>query len=99
MARKLKDKPYTSNYPPLASWLRDHEARCNWQLPLGGTPADEDNEAEPYAYVESWILPNGRECIVVVQAMGHGWNIYTPCASGKVADTLADADARLGIKS
>jgi hypothetical protein len=92
MAKSINDidKPWVDNYPPLRDWLRKHEARCNWQLPLG-------NKSFPNAYVESWIAPNGREFVVVVQANRLGWNIYTPEPSSEIVGTLADAERRLGL--
>ena len=58
--RSLKDQPYTSNYPPLEAFLRDHEARCDWQISLGGDPD------EPIGFVEQHRFPNGKIVIVVV---------------------------------
>jgi len=93
MARTAdKDKPYVDNYPPLKAWLDRHEARCNWQLPLGGT---KDN---PTGFVESFMVKDGGEVIVVIHARQLGWNLYTPCHSNGIAATLADADARLRLE-
>lgn len=89
-----KDRPYIDNYPPLKALLAELEARCHWQTrPDGYAVGDDDHEAR--TYVECWITPQGREFLVVVHGGGHGWNIYTPCASGKVDETVADAKARL----
>jgi hypothetical protein len=90
---KHKDKPWVSNYPPLRDFLADNDARCNWQLRLGGT------EDEPMGFVEQHVFPNGRIAIVVVHARQMGWEIFTPGTSMKVDETLVDAAARLGLKS
>jgi hypothetical protein len=88
---KHKDKPWVSNYPPLRDFLAKHEARCNWQLRLGGT------EDEPGAYVECHVFPTGRVAIIVVHARRHGWEIYTSGPSNRIAESLEDAAARLEI--
>jgi hypothetical protein len=88
--RAPEDEPYVENYPPLRDWLRQHEARCNWQLPLGPKDA-------PVAYVESWWLGHGGEVLVVVQAQKMGWNLYTADGGNKVADAFIDAETRLGL--
>ena len=77
---KTKDKPYVDNYPPLRDWLRNHEARCDWQVRIGGT------EKDPTAFVESYSIP-GAKCgvIVVVHAYGNGWNLYTRSLRGRDA--------------
>ena len=87
--KDTKDKPWTSNYPPLETWLRNMDARCNYQLPLGGEPE------EPNAYVESWSLPNGRDFLIVVQGGRRGWDVYTAPDTNDAANTLADATIRL----
>ena len=86
-----KSKPYVANYPPLAEFLKKHDGHCQWQIPLGGEPE------EPSAYVEAWIFPGGMIAVIVVHARQHGWEIYTPTASGRIDETLADAAARLGL--
>lgn len=91
MARKSKDKAYVANYPELKAWLDKHEMRCNWQIPCGGDPED------PRAYVESYSVRGKRECLVVVRSDGIGWELYTPTASKKIDETLADADKRLEL--
>jgi hypothetical protein len=91
MKRKVKDRAYIANYPELKAWIDKHEMRCNWQLPCGGDPED------PRAFVESYSAPGRRECIVVVRSDGIGWELYTPIASTKIDETLADADKRLDI--
>lgn len=95
--RGCHDKPYVENYPPLHTWLREHEARCDWQLPLGGTPADDEHEANPNAYVECWRLPTGHTFVVVVTK--HGWDVFTSAGTNDVAATLADANLRLCLRS
>ncbi len=89
------NRPWVSNYPPLAVWLEKHEARCMWQLPLGGEPD------EPTAYVEHYMIVKGNKAslfVVVVHANGHGWEIYTPCDSNMITETLEDAEKRLGLE-
>jgi hypothetical protein len=89
--RSDKDKPYISNYPPLYEWLQRIEARCMTQVRGGGTDDD------PRSYIETYLTPNGRNFIVVVHADQHGWEVFTPCDSNKIEDTLADAELRLGL--
>lgn len=88
---KHKDKPWVSNYPPLNDFLQDNQARCNWQIRMGGT------EDEPTGYVEHYLFPNGKVAIVVVHARQEGWDIYIPSDSLKVDETLAEATKRLGL--
>jgi hypothetical protein len=89
--RKTKDKPYVDNYPPLRDWLRKHEMRCDWQIPLG-------DAEDPSVFVECYHAPRSAHPIIVcVNANGHGWNLYTPSASTKIDETLADAERRLGL--
>jgi hypothetical protein len=88
---KHKHKPWVENYPPLARFLEDSEARCAWQLRLGGS------EDEPTGYVEQYIFPNGKLAIVVVHARQGGWDIFIPSDSPKVEVTLAEATKRLGL--
>lgn len=88
---KDEDKPYVENYPPLRDWLRDHNARCNWQIPIG-------NPREPTGYVESYALQGAKgDLIVVVHARKMGWNIYTAERTGEVVKTFADAEQRIGL--
>lgn len=87
----MGDRPYVDNYPPLRDFLREIEARCDWQLPLGEADA-------PSAYVEQWRAPNGNTMIVTVHRNNWGWNIATPCLSLNIEETFADARARLGLK-
>lgn len=91
MKKKIdnSNKPWVANYPPLDEWLKKHEARCNWQIPMG----DADN---PVAYLESYMI-NGHEAIVIVRANRLGWEIFTSGDSNRVDLTMADADARLGL--
>lgn len=78
-------KAYVSNYPALQNWLDKVGARAVHQLKMGT------------AFLEVYLI-NNRVCIVEVRANLHGWNIYTPCDMNDIATTLADADARLGVK-
>jgi hypothetical protein len=96
MGKKIdnKDRPYVSNYPPLAKFLAEREARCMWQLPLGS----DETYGYPPGYVELHMFPSGRAAIVVVHAQQHGWEIYTPGSSLKIDESLADAAARLGLE-
>lgn len=84
-------KPYVANYPPLHEWLRTIEARCDWQLRLGGT------EERPNGYVECWRLPTGHAFVVVVTT--HGWDIFTSAGTNNIRSTISDANLRLGMPS
>ena len=90
---KYPNRAYVENYPPLHEWLRKHEARCNWQVPLGG-----EEPENPTAFIESWQVGRG-ELIVVVRANQFGWNIYTALPGNGIAESLADAEVRLGLTS
>jgi hypothetical protein len=87
--KKLKDKPYVSNYPPLDAWLKEHDGRCNWQLPLG----DPD---EPRGYVECWQVGKGL-ALIIVHAKQLGWELYTAPNTNRIDETLIDAALRLGF--
>ena len=96
--RAENTKPYVENYPPLHTWLRTIEARCDWQLPLGGERNPESGEVEnPRAYVECWRLPTGHAFIIVVTT--HGWDIFTSAGTNKIDATLSDANLRLRMPS
>lgn len=82
--------PYVANYPSLRDWLRANDALCMWQLPMDDGAA----YGYPAAYVECWRIGTSH-VIVVVRANKHGWEIYTAHPSNNVAETLADALARV----
>lgn len=86
--RKDEDQPFISNYPPLAAWLAKYEARCDWQLPLGGS------RGAPNTYVEQWRFLNGATCIVTVYSHKNGWDIATPSESNAIDATFLDAEDR-----
>jgi|SRR3990172_2028729 len=88
MAKDNSNKPWLDNYPVLKEWLHKWDARCFYQLPIG--PSD-----EPNGYMEMWQFPNGLHCMIEILGNKNGWNIYTPCKSGKVDHTLSDAERRL----
>lgn len=90
-AKTLRKMPYVSNYPPLQAFLVKYEARCDWQVRLGG---DED---DPTGYIEQHRFPNGRTCIIVVHANLHGWDIFTPANTAKIDETLLDVIERLNL--
>ncbi len=90
MERKHNDRPYTSNYPALQTWLNRIGARCCEQLPVGSNPDD------PAAYVETWIA-NGRVFIVHIHSRQQGWEIYTAHEGNSISATLEDAEKRLGL--
>lgn len=91
------NKPWVDNYPPLRDWLNKHEARCMWQIPLNERPSDAEHDWAPQAYVECYLISGRRLVIVVVHANKGGWDIYTDANTNKIAETLADAEQRLGI--
>lgn len=80
------DKPYVDNYPPLRDWLREHNARCEWQVPIG------DRES-PQAYVECWRVYKGA-VVLLIQANQNGWEIFSSLNTNKVQESLDDALAR-----
>ncbi|MFA4971493.1 MAG: hypothetical protein WC683_02690 [bacterium] len=84
------DKPWVSNYPELQRWLDDHDARCQWQLPMG------DPES-PSAYVEAWQFSTGHVAIITVRGNRNGWNIYSALPSNLTIESLDDAAKRLGL--
>ncbi len=83
----IKDKAYTSNYPDLEEWIHGNEGRCAWQILHG------DQDAF-HSYVELWQFEKGQ-AIVLVHSHHRGWDIFTPCRSNKVTDTLEDAYERI----
>ena len=81
-----KDQPWVENYPPLRDFLREINARCDWQVKL------------PYyggAFAEQWRAPGGIQFIIVVLGQQHGWEIYTPTFKQKAVDTIEDARKRI----
>jgi hypothetical protein len=88
---KYANRAYVANYPPLHDWLRKRDARCNWQVPLGGESDD------PSAFIESWRI-GGGEVIIVVRANQNGWNIYTACPGNGLEESLTDAEVRVGLR-
>jgi hypothetical protein len=90
------NKPWTSNYPPLEAWLDKHNAQCMYQLPTSPRQPTDDEDWQPRAYVEMYLI-GGRPCIVIIHANKMGWEIYTPIGSTKITETFADAEQRLGI--
>lgn len=86
---KTDEMPYVSNYRVLKEFLDKHEARCMWQLRLGGT------SSAPRGYVEMWQFPNGKQCIITVHS--RGWDIYTPDGTNSTNAAIGDACIRLGL--
>jgi hypothetical protein len=86
--RDPADEPFTSNYPPLDAWLREHGARCDWQIPYGP-------KSKSAAYLECWRCPGSAPFVILVRADRAGWDVYTPCHSAKVDETLADLERRI----
>ncbi len=84
------NKPYTSNYPPLDKWLRDRDARCDFQLIPKGP--------RPLFYLEQWHI-GAATFLVKIYRDRAGWEIYTPGNSNCITSTLADAEARLGLSA
>jgi hypothetical protein len=87
--RAISDRPFVDNYPELANWLRERNARCMWQLPRG-------NVDDPVEYVECWLIGT-RLAIVTVHRDRGGWDVYTSADTPKIDQTLEDADRRLGL--
>lgn len=83
-----KNKPWVSNYPPLHDFLREIDARCDWQIPYGPARA-------PTMYVEQWRAPGAAPFIIVVYADQHGWNIFTATLSEKIDATIEDVKRRI----
>jgi len=87
--------PYVENYPPLRDWLKKHEARCMWQLPM---QPEHGREEPPTAYVEQWMFPKtSRMVVVVVYANKMGWDVFTSSNEHQIDATLEDAEERLGL--
>lgn len=94
--RDTSEHPYVENYPPLKEWLDKHEARCIWQVPA--QHESERARAYPTFYVELWLFPKtNRTAIIIVHSNKGGWDIHTPAGTNRVAETLEDAERRLGI--
>lgn len=84
---KDADEPWISNYPPLAEWLKEIEARCDFQIPHG--------KGRHRWMVEQWRAPGSMPFIVVVMPQRMGWEIYTPTATNNIDATFADVRARI----
>lgn len=88
---KPNDMPYVSNYRVLREFLDQHDARCMWQLRLGGS------SSAPTGFVEMWQFPTGRQAIILVHAHQRGWDIFTPDGTNSVGAALQDARTRLEL--
>jgi len=87
MARAAGDEPFVDNYPELAEWLKQHEAVAVAQLPC--------SPRRPTAYfLEVWEV-QGVHVVIRVHADRRGWDIFTPCGSNRIDETLRDADQRI----
>lgn len=86
------NKPWVENYPALKEWLNKIGARCLEQVPGPKMAKSKD----PTFYIEKWIC-GAREFYVEVRANRLGWNVYTGSASSMIADTLRDAEHRIGV--
>lgn len=88
-----EDRPWVENYPPLALWLKQREARCGWQLPRKKTGG------MPHSSIECWLFRGGASAIIVIYADRLGFEIYTPGESNRLDLTFADAEKRLGLEA
>lgn len=75
----------------LEEWLTKIDATCAWQLVRRG------HDNKPHSYIEAWTA-NGRVFIVVRYAEMGGWDIYTAADTAAIDATLADVEARIGLK-
>lgn len=96
MPRPNDNKPWVSNYPPLAKWLEDNHARCMWQLASPTKPDDADEDWEPQSYVECHLV-NARPVIVIVHANRQGWNVFSALDTADIAKSLTDLEARVRV--
>lgn len=83
-----EDQPWISNYRPLQDFLREIDARCDWQIPYGP-------RSKPTMYVEQWRAPGSAPFIIVVRSNKHGWDIYTSELSNKIDAAIEDARRRI----
>ena len=90
--RAEEDEPYTSNYPPLQTWLEEHKAQCMWEHHLW-------NDGQPTTCVAMYLFQKGAMALIITHSDKRGWKLMTSCGSNKVADTLADAEARMGLEA
>lgn len=81
------DEPWISNYPPLHDWLMTNNARCDWQMRYG--------KGKQGFMLEQWRLPHSLPFVVLVYASKGGWEIFTPCASNSIEQTLTDCAERI----
>jgi hypothetical protein len=97
MATKKKaikaNYPYVENYPPLHEFLQKHNAQCLRQIAVGDRSPDYDY---PRSFLETWQI-RGNVFIVEVRAEQCGWDIYTSGGFPGIAETLKDAEKRLGV--
>lgn len=85
MALKPEDRPTIDNYPALATWLAEVNARAAWSVNVNRDT------------VVSCFVIGTATAIAVVRSRQHGWDLYTPQASNDVAATLTDAAIRCGL--
>ncbi len=98
MATDSGNGPFLNNYPPLQAWLKKHGARCMWQVPMEPRPRNASSDWYPRAYLEGWLV--GKQIVVVqVHADRFGWELYIAPDTGKIDETLAEAELRLGLQS
>ena len=91
MGKKVanEERAWTANYPALERWLRERDARCNWQVLRG-------KEDGHHQYVESWSIGT-MSFLLLVSSHRHGWDVFTSCGVPQVDATLKDADERLKL--
>lgn len=83
-------EPYIENYKPLHEWLKKHEARCEWQIPIG--------KGSRQGFVECWSVGNAL-CLITVQPGGQGWDFFTNCPENNIDKTFIDAERRCGLRA
>ena len=86
-------KPATKVYPDetlvKAARAAGAVVRCLWQVKNPG--------GSRVAWLECWQI-GGSVALIQTFDFG-GWDVFTPCASRNVAETIADAFNRCGVEA
>ncbi len=87
--------PTIEDHPLLLEWLNANNAQCLWYV------SDwETGRAKPLRHVEAWLV-NQRIVLIELRpdtssGMRGGWDMYTAPDTLSIAETLADANVRVG---
>lgn len=99
MARRRildEDRAWTSNYPPLQTWIDAHGHQCVWQQKIY---PEREKRGEICTVVECWVVrPTMRLVVIVVHPNKRGWDMYTAPDTNKIDETILETNVRLGLE-